>query len=126
MIRALLLVAIGGGVGSALRFLVSRLVQENVVGEFPWPTLAVNVAGCLLIGLFYGLSRRGGLGGDDVRTLLTTGLCGGFTTFSTFCNENLSLLRGSHAALALVYAGGSVVLGLLAVALGYWLADSVN
>ena len=123
MIRTLLIVALGGGLGSALRFAVSKVVAENIGGAFPYPTFAVNIAGCLLIGLFYGLSSRGSLGGDSAKMLLTTGLCGGFTTFSTFCNENLALLRGGNAIMALMYAAVSVVLGFAAVAAGYWIAE---
>lgn len=125
MIRSLIIVALGGGMGSALRFLASKFVQDNVSGIFPYPTLAVNVIGCLLIGIFYGLTSRGNLGGDSVKLLLTTGLCGGFTTFSTFCNENLSLMRGGHAFTTLLYTSGSVVLGFIAVAVGYWIAERV-
>ena len=125
MIRSLIIVALGGGMGSALRFLASKFVQDNMTGIFPYPTLAVNVVGCLLIGVFYGLSSRGSLGGDSAKLLLTTGLCGGFTTFSTFCNENLSLMRGGHALATLLYTGGSVVLGFFAVAVGYWIAEKL-
>ena len=125
MIRSLIIVALGGGMGSALRFLASKFVQDNMTGLFPYPTLAVNVIGCLLIGIFYGLSSRGNLGGDSAKLLLTTGLCGGFTTFSTFCNENLSLMRGGHAFTTLLYTGGSIMLGFIAVAVGYWIAERV-
>ena len=125
MIRSLIIVALGGGMGSALRFLASKFVQDNMTGTFPYPTMAVNIVGCLLIGVFYGLSSRGSLGGDSAKLLLTTGLCGGFTTFSTFCNENLSLMRGGHALATLLYTGGSVVLGFIAVAVGYWIAEKL-
>ena len=111
--------------GSALRFLASKFVQDNMAGIFPYPTLAVNVLGCLLIGIFYGLSSRGNLGGDSAKLLLTTGLCGGFTTFSTFCNENLSLMRSGHAFTTLLYTGGSIMLGFIAVAVGYWIAEKI-
>lgn len=125
MIRSIIFVALGGGLGSALRFIVSKLVQDNMPGIFPYPTLTVNLLGCLLIGLFYGMSARGNIGNDSVKLLLTTGLCGGFTTFSTFCNENLSLMRGEHAFATLLYTGGSVILGFIAVAVGYWIAERV-
>ena len=125
MIRSLIIVALGGGMGSALRFLASKFVQDNMSGAFPYPTMAVNIMGCLLIGVFYGLSSRGSLGGDSAKLLLTTGLCGGFTTFSTFCNENLSLMRGGHALATLLYTSGSVVLGFIAVAVGYWIAEKL-
>ena len=123
MIRTLFIVALGGGIGSALRFAATKMIQDNVGGTFPCPTLAVNIVGCLLIGLFYGLSVRGHLGGDSAKMLLTTGLCGGFTTFSTFSNESLALMRGGHAIVALAYAGCSVVLGVAAVAAGYWISE---
>lgn len=124
MIRTLLIVALGGGIGSALRFWVSKIVAENAGGTFPYPTLAVNIIGCLLIGIFYGLAARGSIGGDT-KMLLATGLCGGFTTFSTFCNENLTLMRNGHAATTLLYTGGSIAIGFIAVAAGYWIAERV-
>lgn len=127
MIRSLLAVAIGGGIGSALRYAVSRIVQANAPGgTFPWATLTVNVAGCLLIGLFYGLAARGSLGGDTMKLMLATGLCGGFTTFSTFSNEGLMLMRGDNALMALLYVAASVVAGLAAVAGGYAIATALG
>ena len=125
MIRTTLIVALGGGVGSALRFLVSKFVQDNMSGTFPYHTFAVNIVGCLLIGFFYGLAVRGHLGNSTTTLLLTTGLCGGFTTFSTFCNENLSLLRGDNALVALLYVVSSLVCGLLAVFLGYTIVEKL-
>lgn len=123
MIRTTLIVALGGGVGSALRFLVSKFVQDNMAGTFPYHTFAVNIVGCLLIGFFYALAARGQLGNNATALLLTTGLCGGFTTFSTFCNENLALLRGDNALVALLYAASSLFCGLLAVFLGYLIVE---
>lgn len=123
MLRTLLIVALGGGVGSALRYAVSKFVQDNMSGAFPYHTFAVNIAGCLLIGLFYGLAARGHLGNNTTTLLLTTGLCGGFTTF---CNENIALLRGDNAFVALVYVASSVLCGLLAVMLGYLIIENIN
>ena len=94
MLRTLLIVALGGGVGSALRYAVSKFVQDNMSGAFPYHTFAVNIVGCLLIGLFYGLAARGHLGNNTTTLLLTTGLCGGFTTISR------SATRTSHSCVA--------------------------
>ena len=87
MIRSMFIVALGGAVGSSLRMAVSRLVDTYAVGHFPYPTMTVNVVGCLLIGVFYGLSMRGSIGGDNIKMLLTTGFCGGFTTFSNWASR---------------------------------------
>ena len=126
MIRTMLIVALGGGIGSALRYIVSRTVGEHTAGAFPLPTFAVNIAGCLLIGLLYGLSDRGSLGGNATKTLLTTGLCGGFTTFSTFCNEGVALMRDGSAPVAIIYAAASMAAGMAAVAAGCWLAAHIR
>ncbi len=119
------IVALGGAAGSAARYVVSRILQEHVGQGFPWPTFVVNVAGCLVLGFLGGLSSRGALGGSWARLLLTTGFCGGFTTFSTFCSEGVGLLRAGQAMALMAYAGGSVALGLGAAALGMWLASRI-
>lgn len=119
--RTFLAVTIGGAIGSSLRFLVSHIVQENTMVGFPIATLTVNVVGCLLIGFFYGIPALNS-GNNELKALLTTGLCGGFTTFSTFCNENLMLLRGGNSLTSMAYAVCSLVGGLLAVVAGYELA----
>lgn len=124
MIRNMLFVALGGAIGSVARYLVSKMVNESFSSSFPLATMLVNIIGCVLIGIFLSLSERFSLG-EGSRLLLTVGLCGGFTTFSTFMNENLLLLRvGSIGQLAL-YAGGSVALGLLGVFAGRYLCSSI-
>ena len=114
MIKNILLVASGGAVGSVLRYLVSKWLQEASSAAFPVGTLVVNVVGCLLIGAIYGASDRWGISGD-MRLLLTVGFCGGFTTFSTFMNESLSLMRADNLLPLALYASLSVGLGLVAV-----------
>ena len=84
---------------------------------FPWGTFTVNVAGCFLIGLFYAWADRFGLP-DHMRLLLTAGLCGGFTTFSTFCYEGIGLLKGGSYCLFFLYVVLSLLLGWIAVAGG--------
>lgn len=124
MIKDIMLVALGGGAGSALRFLVSRAVTPMSWLSLPIGTLLVNVAGCFVIGLVYGLSARG-TAGNGMRLLLTTGFCGGFTTFSTFSAENVSLMQeGCHLA-ALLYVFLSMALGFTAVVVGEWAAKIV-
>ena len=111
---------IGGGVGSVLRYLAQISINERMSGigfPFSWGTFIVNIAGSLLIVLFYSVSERWNLS-MEMRLFLTTGLCGGFTTFSTFSNDGLSLLRGEFYGTFLLYALLSIGLGLVAVLAG--------
>ena len=109
MIRNLLLVALGGAVGSVLRYLLS-----NMNTSFPWGTFAVNILGSLLIGLLVGLVGRGVLS-PEMELLLVTGFCGGFTTFSTFANESFGMMKAGDVLLTALYVGASVIIGILAV-----------
>ncbi len=118
MTQNLFLVFLGGGAGSALRYLAQTLIGVRPdASSFPWATFTVNVAGCFLIGLFYALSARMHLA-EGTRLLLTAGLCGGFTTFSAFGNETVVLLRSGCTAMALAYAALSVAAGVGAVFAG--------
>ena len=87
---------------------------------FPWGTFIVNVAGCLLIGILWGITSRFQSLSPAFSLLLIVGFCGGFTTFSTFSREGLTLLQANNFLLFSLYAIGSVVLGILAVTLGYY------
>jgi len=113
-----LLVFLGGGVGSVLRYLVGMCIGS---AAFPWATFAVNAVGSFAIGLFGGWAARFGWG-EALRLSLIVGLCGGFTTFSTFSKESLALIEGGSYGLFALYAAGSVALGIAAAALGFWLA----
>ena len=86
---------------------------------FPWGTLTVNVAGCFIIGLIYGWLDQGLSLSPAWRLFLTVGFCGGFTTFSTFANENYLLFQGAHAAMLALYVAVSVAAGFAAVYAGY-------
>ena len=112
MIRNLLLVALGGGVGSVLRYLLS-----GMNASFPWGTFAVNILGSLIIGLLVGLVSKGVLSAE-MKLLLVTGFCGGFTTFSTFANESLGMMKTGDVLMMALYVGASVALSILAVWLG--------
>jgi CrcB protein len=118
MIKNFLLVAFGGGVGSIARYLCQKWLGENYPHPFPWGTFVVNMVGCFLIGIIYATSEKTTFVGPQVRLLLITGFCGGFTTFSTFAFENMSLLRGNDTVYFLIYAIASVVLGIIAVFAG--------
>ena len=100
--------------GSVLRYCVQMALHERIVPyNFPWATFTVNIVGSFLIGLFYAWSARFNLP-TEIRLLLTTGLCGGFTTFSTFSNDGLTLLKQGYGGLFLLYVLLSIVLGILA------------
>lgn len=125
MLKNILLVALGGAAGSVARYLLSKAIQDTAATAFPWGTMAVNVAGCLLIGLLYGLASGDGARlGADLKLMLTVGFCGGFTTFSTFANESLTLAKTGDALLSAAYIGSSVALGMLAVMAGAQLAKA--
>jgi CrcB protein len=118
MLKILLIIGSGSFVGGVARFLTSRYIQNSVISAFPYGTFVVNIVGCFLIGLFYGISDRENLMSAEWRMFLTVGFCGGFTTFSTFANENISLLRDGNFFHFALYTSLSVFLGLMATYLG--------
>jgi fluoride exporter len=117
--KMVILVGVGGGMGSILRYLLGKLVQERAGAGFPGGTLAVNLLGCLVIGAVYALAERNLLQAE-ARIFLAVGLCGGFTTFSAFSYENTELLRQGHTAGFVLYTALSVTGSLLATFGGAW------
>ena len=113
-----LMVFLGGGTGSVLRYFVGLW---SGTAAFPWATFTVNAVGSLAIGLFGGWASRFGWS-ESVRLSLTVGLCGGFTTFSTFSKESLALAEAGRWSAFAAYAIGSVAVGIAAVALWCWIA----
>jgi CrcB protein len=113
---ASLYVALGGGAGSVLRFLVGRgmvhWLGPNRATAFPWATLSVNVAGSLAMGVMVGFLARHGHGGETWRLLLGVGVLGGFTTFSSFSMEVVLLMERGALGMAALYAGLSLVAGV--------------
>ncbi len=119
MLIELVAVAAGGALGSVARYLVGRVINEHITGVFPWSTLVVNVSGCFLIGLLCALISRNEGFSEVWRLFLVVGFCGGFTTFSTFANENYLLFDAHRLGIVALYAGLSLALGLIAVYSGY-------
>lgn len=121
--KAILFVFLGGGVGSVLRYLVGILLPSS--GQsFPWKTFVANIVGCFLLGLFTHLLPQllpqQGVS-TETKLLLTTGLCGGFTTFSTFSVESVQLLNEGNTTMFLLYISSSILFGLAAAYIGFLL-----
>ena len=117
LFKNILLVGLGGMIGSVLRYLTSYLIKHE---SFPYATFVVNIAGSLLIGAIMGIAARQENFGNW-RLFLATGICGGFTTFSAFAWENMQLLEQQRYGSFVLYTGGTLVLGLAAVTVGYWM-----
>ncbi len=122
MMNQMLLVGLGGGIGSIARWLCQRWVAYHWHHYFFWATFGVNVIGCFLIGIFWGLHFKSFSGNENWKLFLMTGLCGGFTTFSAFTLESIGLLKENRTGMFLLYLGGSVLTGILATWLGMKLA----
>src|SRR5688500_6975448 len=118
LFKDIMLVGLGGGLGSVARFLCQRSVSAWYPHAFPFGTLIVNFLGCFLIGLLLGLMEKGSFVKPELKLLLITGFCGGYTTFSAFAAENIQLLRDGRLLYFVMSAAGSVVLGILAAFAG--------
>ena len=118
MLKSIMIVGFGGFIGTVARFLISRYFQVNFTSVFPWSTFAVNIVGCLLIGLIYGISEKGDFLSPDIRLFLAVGICGGFTTFSSFSNDAFLLVREQEWIRFALYTSLSVFIGLIAVYAG--------
>ena len=118
MIKNLFIVGLGGGIGSIIRYAASLLINSKL---FPYATLAVNITGSFIIGLVFALTIKEAGFSNNWKLFLATGICGGFTTFSAFSLENVELLQNGKIGIAGTYILLSVILGILATFLGYWL-----
>jgi CrcB protein len=118
----ILIIAIGGSIGSVARYLTVKGVDEKMNTAFPYGTLTVNLVGSFLIGLFYVLAVRKTGMTENWRLFLGAGFCGGFTTFSAFAWENFSLFQQKMLGTAFLYTSVSLVAGFSALALGAWIA----
>ena len=120
------LVALGGGVGSVLRYAAGLFITKPAYDLFPWATLSVNLIGCLLIGIVAALLPQQIGKTDLLRVLLISGVLGGFTTFSAFSLDSISLLEKGHLTMAIVYIAASVAGGILATLLGLFATRHVG
>ena len=118
ILRNILLVGLGGGLGSMARYCCQRWISQSWPHAFPWGHFVVNAVGCLLIGIFWGISFKSFDANDQWKAFLMSGICGGFTTFSAFTLESIGLLREDKMGTFFLYVGGSVVAGLLLTFLG--------
>ena len=116
LLKNIIIVGFGGMLGTIMRYLVAIFIKQ---ANFPYATLTVNILGCLLMGIFMGITLRTEVPNSG-RLFLVTGICGGFTTFSAFAWENFQLLQQGRYGGFILYMAGSVIVGILAVAAGYY------
>ena len=121
--KSFLLVFLGGGLGSGIRYLVT-IAMNQYSKVLPFGTFTVNMLGCLLIGLILGYAQKENTLTSNQTLLLATGFCGGFTTFSAFANENLELIKNGEIFSFSVYTIGSILIGILAVFIGYYIISN--
>ncbi|MDX9947025.1 MAG: fluoride efflux transporter CrcB [Bacteroidales bacterium] len=125
MVKSMLFAGFGGFIGTVLRFLVSKYFQINFDTVFPWGTLIINIAGSFLIGIFLGIFEKGFVMSSEWRLFFTVGICGGFTTFSTFSNDSFMLLQNKEILKFSLYAGMSFVFGIVSVLIGKNLIETI-
>lgn len=122
MIKNLILIALGGGIGSILRYLANVSVGKIWPFKLYYATLLVNIIGCLLIGFLIGYLQKNSSSNESLKLLLITGFCGGFTTFSTFGLENFNLLQSQNYITSLIYIASSIIIGIAFVGVGIYLS----
>lgn len=125
MLKTILIVGTGGFIGSVARYFVSKINITTGLFALPVGTLLVNISGSFLLGLLVGVADRTTLLSLEWRLFLMVGLCGGFTTFSTFAGENLTLMHNGQFGAVFLYSSLSVLLGFVAVFLGYTLSKLI-
>ena len=125
MLRTLLIVGTGGFIGSVMRYLVQVFVEKGLATTFPWGTFVANIAGSFIIGIVFAFAEKGNLMSSEWRMFLAVGICGGFTTFSSFAYNNLNMIKAHSFGQLLWNVGGSLFFGILAVYLGIILVRAI-
>jgi len=115
MIRSLIMVFVGGGLGSVVRFSLGRWINSLHTHHFPWGTLLANILACFILGLVIGLADHRQLFSPNTRLFWTVGFCGGFSTFSTFSHETIYLIQGGFSITSLIYMIFSLLFCVAAV-----------
>ena len=118
MLRTILIVGTGGFIGSVMRYLLQFYMEKGLTSTFPYGTLIANVAGSFVIGIVFALAEKGSLLNAEWRIFLAVGICGGFTTFSSFAYNNFTMIKENLFGQLLWNIGGSLFLGIMAVYLG--------
>lgn len=121
MLKSMIIVGIGSFLGGSLRYVTSTMMKNVCGQDFPWGTLTVNLLGCLVFGLIFALFSKYATTSSPWYLLFTTGLCGGFTTFSTFANESMQMLQSGNIGGFIGYVSTSVIGGIALIGLGYWI-----
>lgn len=125
MLRTILIVGTGGFIGSVMRYLVQFYVEKGMSSTFPMGTLIANVAGSFIIGVIFALAEKGNIMNSEWRIFLTTGICGGFTTFSAFAYNNFMMIKEQSFLQLFLNIAGSLFLGILAVYIGIILVRAI-
>lgn len=123
--KSVVLVFLGGGLGSVVRFSLSKWINALHTHHFPWGTLVVNIVACFALGIIVGLADHKQLISPDARLFWTVGFCGGFSTFSTFSNDTLVLLHGGLVSFSIMYIALSLLLCVAATYLGLYFGETL-
>jgi fluoride exporter len=118
MFRNVLVVGFGSFLGGISRYLCYQVIQKLIFTNFPIGTLFINISGCFLIGILFGLFEKGNIMSADIRLFLTVGFCGSFTTFSSFSNDTINLVKDSEVLYLMIYMGISIFVGISVTYLG--------